>query len=210
MRTFRIIPVSYITFRKLLLRLFYDSLITDSKNLFIFYGYMPYTIIEIISRCKNIMFNCTYCFRSHIRKRQLTCCFSFPVLMHFAKLLFCLLCNIKRICASCLHSIQLIFQPLIRKFRICLAASRRQCRTSHDQFIFPDNNGNVAKNMCKCFCPPCNNRFIFCCFIGFCKKSRSCRFNYRHMLIQVIYKSLNPVCFWNIRCMKSFHAAPFS
>ena len=50
-----VITISYITLIQFLLSFGNDSFITDCQNFFIFNGYVSYTIVEIVSGCKNIV-----------------------------------------------------------------------------------------------------------------------------------------------------------
>ena len=60
-----------------------NALQTDFQYFFILDGYMSHTIIKIIPRRKDIMFNRSRRFRRHIGKSKLACGFPFPVFMYF-------------------------------------------------------------------------------------------------------------------------------
>ena len=129
---------------------------------------MSYTIVKIVPRCKNIVFNCLDCFRCHIGSCKFTGCFPFPVLICLLKFGFGLLSNLKRIRSSGRNCIQFSFQPLIRELRKCLTSPRRNRTASDNQFIVTDNDRNVMKNMRKSLCSACDDRFSFCFLIRFC------------------------------------------
>ena len=107
-----VISITHIAVIQLSLCFRHNAFVADLKNFPVFYGNMSYTIIEIVSRCKNIVVNCANCFRCHISSGKLTGGLAFPVLMHLAKICLGLLGNIERIRDSGLYGIQLIFQPL--------------------------------------------------------------------------------------------------
>ena len=189
MRASCIIFIAYLTFVQLRLGLCHNPLITDCKNLFVFYCYMSYTIIKIISRCKNIMFDRPNSLRCHVGSRKFTGCSSLPVFMYLPQLLLCLFGDIKRVRAPRFNRIQLVLQPLIRKLRIGLAPSGCYGTASHDQFLITDNDRNVTQDMSKCLRTPGDHRLSFRFFIGLCKQLRSGRFDHRHFLIQMVNQS---------------------
>ena len=129
---------------------------------------MSYTIVEIISRCKNVVVNGKDRFRSHIGSRKLAGSLTLPVFMYLPKIRLGLLRNIKWISSSGSHRIQFILQPLERILRECLTSSWCQCAASYDQFLITDDNGNIVQDVCKSLGSSCDDRLIFCCLVGFC------------------------------------------
>ena len=168
MRLSCIITVTDTASIQLFLSLLHDSLKTDFQYFPVFNCYMSYTIVKIVPRCKNIVFNCLDCFRCHIGSCKFTGCFPFPVLICLLKFGFGLLSNLKRIRSSGRNCIQFSFQPLIRELRKCLTSPRRNRTASDNQFIVTDNDRNIMKNMRKSLCSACDDRFSFCFLIRFC------------------------------------------
>ena len=77
-----IICISNLAFFQICLCFIYDSFVTDCKYFAIFDGHMSYPIIEIVTWCKNVMFDSFDCFRSHIGCSKFTGCLTFPVFMY--------------------------------------------------------------------------------------------------------------------------------
>ena len=102
--------------------------------------YTSYTIVEIISRCKNVVVNGKDRFRSHIGSRKLAGSLTLPVFMYLPKIRLGLLRNIKWISSSGSHRIQFILQPLERILRECLTSSWCQGAASDDQFLITDDD----------------------------------------------------------------------
>ena len=184
MRFLNIVAVSNLASVEFRLSFVDNSLITDCKNFFIFNSYMSDTIVEIVSWCKNIMINCSDCFRCHVGSRKLTGGLAFPVFMYLSQLLLGFLSNVKWVRGPCCNRIQFILQPLIGKFRESLAASRCNRTASDNQLIITNNNRDVTKNMCKSFRTSGDRRLSLCGLIGFRDQLRSGRFNNRHVCIQ--------------------------
>ena len=205
-----VITISYITLIQFLLSFGNDPFITDRQNFFIFNGYVSYTIVEIVSRCKNIVVNGKNRFRCHIRGCKLTGSLAFPVFMYLTELRLGFLRNIKWIGCSGSHCIQLILQPLERILRKRLTSSRRQSAASNDQLLITDDDRNVVQDVGKCLGSAGDDRLVFCCFVRLCDQFCSGRFDYRHLCIKIIYKMCDPVCFRNICYMKFLHDSPFS
>ena len=129
---------------------------------------MAYTIVEIISRCEDVMVNSKDCFRCHIGSCQFAGGLTFPVFMYLAKFGLSLLRNIEWIGCSGSYCVQLILQPLEGILRECLTSSWCQCAASYDQFLITDDNGNIVQDVCKSLGSSCDDRLIFCCLVGFC------------------------------------------
>ena len=183
MRFSGIIAITHITVIQLFLSLSHNSLKSNFQHFPIFYSNMSYSIVEIITRCENIVFDRSDCFRCHIGSSKLAGCFSLPVLICLPQFSLSFLCDFKWICCSCCNSIQFSLQPFIREFRECLASSWCDRTTSYDQFIITDNNRNIAKNMGKSFRSAGNNRFSFRFLIGFRDQLRSGRLDHWHICI---------------------------
>ena len=198
MRFAGIIAIAYITFFQFFPGFLHNTLETDFQYLPVFYSNMSYAIIEIISRCKDIMFDSLNGFRCHIGSSKFTGCSSLPVFICFQQISLSLLCNIKWVSCSGSNCVQFSLQPFIGKFREGLTSSGSNGTASYNQFIITDNNRNMMQNMCKCFSPAGNDRFTFRLLIRFRQKLRSGRFNHRHMLIKGIYQLLDSRRFGNI------------
>ena len=171
---------------------------------------MSYTIVEIISRCKNVVVNGKDRFRSHIGSRKLAGSLTLPVFMYLPKIRLGLLRNIKWISSSGSHRIQFILQPLERILRECLTSSWCQGAASDDQFLITDDDRNVMQDMGKSLRSACDDRLVFSFLVGLCDQFRSGRFDHRHLGIKIIHKMCDPVCFRNICYMKFLHDSPFS
>ena len=156
-----IICISNLAFFQFCLCFIYDSFVTDCKYFAIFDGHMSYPIIEIVTWCKNVMFDSFDCFRSHIGCSKFTGCLTFPVFMYFSQLLLGFFCNIKRVRTPRFNGIQFIFQPLEGKFRESLTSSRCNRTASNDQFIITNNDRDITENMGKSFRTPCDHRLTF-------------------------------------------------
>ena len=89
--TLCVISIPHIAFIQLSLCFRHNAFVSNFKNFPVFYGNMSYTIIEIISRCKNIVINCTNGFWCHICCGKLTGSLAFPVFVYLAKICFGLL-----------------------------------------------------------------------------------------------------------------------
>ena len=107
--TLRIISLAHGMGSQLGFCLSHDSFVTDLQHFPVFYSYMAYAIIKVISRSKNIMLNSPDRFRCHIRSGKFTGGFAFPVFICLMKSFLCLISNIKRVSSSCLNCIKFIF-----------------------------------------------------------------------------------------------------
>ena len=179
-----IIAIANLTFLQFCTGFINDAFITDCKNFFIFNSYMSHTVVEIVTRCKNVVLNCFDCLRSHIRCSKFAGGFALPVFMYFSQLCFGLFSNVERIRCSCCNSIQFILQPLVRKFRECLASSRCDRAASYDQLIITNDNRNIPENVSKSFRASGNHRLPFGSLIGFRNQFCSGRFDHRHLCIK--------------------------
>ena len=171
---------------------------------------MSYTIVKIISRCKNVVVNGKNCFRCHVGSCKFTGCLAFPVFMYLTEFRLGFLRNIKWIGCSGSHCIQLILQPLERILRECLTSSRSQGAASDDQLLITDNDGNITQDVGKCLGSAGDDRLVFGLLIGLCDQLGSGRFDHRHLCIKIIHKMGDPVCFRDICYMKFLHDSPFS
>ena len=79
-----IVGISNLALIQLCLCFVDDSLVSDCKDFTIFNSYVTYTIVEIVSRCKDIVFDCFDCFRIHIGCSKFTGCLTLPVFMYFS------------------------------------------------------------------------------------------------------------------------------
>ena len=89
--TLCIVSITYIAFIQLSLGFGHNAFVSDFKNFPILYSNVSYTIVEIISWCKNIVIDGTDCFRCHICCSELTGSLAFPVFVYLAKICFGLL-----------------------------------------------------------------------------------------------------------------------
>ena len=160
---------------------------------------MTYAVIKIISRCKYVVLHCKLCFRSHVRKRQLACCLSFPVFIHFMKSLFGFLRNVKRIRRSCRNRIELVFKPFKRKLRKYLTASRALCRAADYKFVLSYGYGYIFEYILKRLCSARNNRFSLSLHVRLSNQYGSVRLYLRHLSEKLRLEFFNSICFFDMR-----------
>jgi len=165
MRALRVIRVPLRKPCKLRLYFVDYSAVALCKHLGIIYRDVAYSVIEIISRSKNIMLHSQLRFVRHIRRRKLACGLALPILIDLAERLLRFLRYVKRIGYSGLHRIELRLQPLKREFGEYLTSPRRFGGRSDYKLVIPYYNRKIFENMTKGFCASGYHRLAFCFFV---------------------------------------------